>query len=157
MIDNSKKIHELESKMDMLEQTLNEIKAAIKDRKAEEMVKEDNDESIDSSELSTTEKKKIRDIMERFDFEKVHGIMKSLDWKWAFSKEGTPTVEELKSEAYRLLAMACEEKTNVSTGGLRAVYENEYEGPWGEEDDDPYIALEFVAEECEGFDEEDEQ
>lgn len=149
MIDNSKKLDELESKMTILEQTLNEIKEAIKEKR--EVVASDTDKSIYDKEhnLSETERNKIQDIMGRFDFEKVHDIMKSLGWKWAFSKNEVPSVEELKSEAHRLLVDACVEKTPISTGGFRAVYE--HDSMWDE--DESYLCLEFIVEECEGFDE----
>jgi hypothetical protein len=85
--------------------------------------------------------------LEDFNFQKVHDVMKQLDWKWAMTKYGVPTIDELKSEAKRLLIDACVEHTCVATGGFRAVYEA------GETPDDPdtYIALEFIIEECEGF------
>ena len=147
MIDNSKKLDELESKMNILEQTLNEIKDAIREKKKEEET-EVSDNTVakvydKERQLPDAEQKKIHDIMERFDFEKVHAIMKNLDWKWAFSEDGVPTTVELKNEAHRLLVEACYEETNVSTGGFRAVYE------W--DDDEPYVGLEFIVEECEGF------
>lgn len=152
MIDNSKKLDEIESKMNLLEETLNEIKAAIKERKGE---------SSDESKLTLSEREeknltqdeieKIHSIMKNFDFEKVHNIMESLDWKWAFSN-GTPSVEELKKEAHRLLVDACEEETNIATGGFRAVYERcAVSG-----EDDFYLGLEFIVEECEGFTKEED-
>ena len=96
--------------------------------------------------LSRVEVEKIANIMDQFDFEKVHDVMNYLDWKWAMTKSGVPTVDELKNEAHRILVDACYEKTNIATGGFRAVYESSCPA-----DDDPYIGLEFIVEECEGF------
>ena len=97
---------------------------------------------------------KIQNIMEDFDFQKVHAVMEQLDWKWAMTKYGVPTLDELKSEAKRLLIDACVERTCVSTGGFRAVYEESFQG-----DPDPYIGLEFIVVEYEGFvdDEDDDE
>jgi hypothetical protein len=154
MTDNSKKLDELESKMNILEATLNEIKAAIKERK-ENYPSEDCELPICRREalLPKGEIAKIHNIMKNFDFEKVHTIMKNLDWKWAFSSNGVPTVEEIKTEAHRLLVEACEEETYISTGGFRAVYEKEADRA---ESGDPYIGLEFIVEECEGYEEDDD-
>lgn len=159
MTDNSKKLDELESKMNILEATLAEIKAAIKEKRGSEGPIDNestvyNEPTVDEREarLPQDEQEKIHYILRNFNFEKVHDIMKSLGWNWAFCKEGTPTVEELKSEAHRLLVDACEEKTYISTGGFRAVYEKE---TW-DDPNDHYIGLEFIVEECEGFADGDE-
>lgn len=143
MTDNEKKLEYLESKVDKLETTLAEIKELIKARG------EKSHEEPEEDELSAIERAKIKYIMDTFGFEKVHNVMSMLDWRWAFAKDGVPSIDELKSEARRLLVSACKEETDVSTGGFRAVYEKTSE--W-EDDDEPYLALEFVLEECEGFD-----
>ena len=152
MNDNSKKLDELESKMNILEQTLNEIKSAIKENKKKCGAYNEPKPSIEEREsrLSSSQVAKIHNILKNFDFEKVHAIMKGLDWKWAFAKDGIPSVEELKDEAYRILIMACEEETHISTGGFKAVYETD------NIEDEPYIGLEFIVEECEGFEEDDD-
>ena len=151
MIDNSKKLDELESKMNLLEETLNEIKAAIKEKKGESSDESKLALSEREENLTQAEIEKIHSIMKNFDFEKVHSIMESLGWNWAFSN-GTPSVEELKKEAHRLLIDACEEETNIATGGFRAVYERSTVS--GE--DDFYLGLEFIVEECEGFTKEED-
>ena len=151
MIDNSKKLDELESKMNLLEETLNEIKAAIKEKKGESSYESKLALSEREENLTQAEIEKIHSIMKNFDFEKVHSIMESLGWNWAFSN-GTPSVEELKKEAHRLLIDACEEETNIATGGFRAVYERSTVS--GE--DDFYLGLEFIVEECEGFTKEED-
>ena len=87
---------------------------------------------------------KIKSILNHFDFNKVKKIMGVLNWKWASSKNGVPDIDEIKGLATRLLIDACVEKQNISTGGFRAVYDDNGDG-------DPYVGLEFIVEECEGF------
>ena len=72
--------------------------------------------------------------------------MDVLNWKWASScsKNGVPDIDEIRGLANRLLIDACVEKQNISTGGFRAVYDDNGDG-------DPYVGLEFIVEECEGF------
>jgi len=69
----------------------------------------------------------IVDIIERFDFNKVHTYMTDIDWQWR--GEGVPTIDELKRTAINLLVQAVEDKTeftSIGTGGFRA-----YKFPWG--------------------------
>ena len=69
----------------------------------------------------------IIDIIERFDFDKVHKYMTDIDWQWR--GEGVPSVNELKRTAINLLVEAVEDKTEVTsvgTGGFRV-----YKLPWG--------------------------
>ena len=146
MIDNDEKLKELEYKMGVVENTLNEIKSYILERKA-------SYETIDYDEryflLPTKLRNKIDDIMENFDFERVHKVMDMLEWRWGSAKNGVPSVEELKKEAKRLLVTACSEKNHISTGGFKAVFEKSI--GWGcDNDDDPYVGLEFILEEWEG-------
>ena len=152
MNDNSKKLDELEFKMNVIERALNEIKSAIKERKTECDASDNAKSSIKEREshLSSIEIAKVKNIMKNFNFEKVHNLMKILGWKWVFAKDGIPSVEELKDEAYRILITACEEETHISTGGFKAVYETD------NIEDEPYIGLEFIVEECEGFEEDDD-
>jgi hypothetical protein len=70
----------------------------------------------------------IDSIMDYFKFEQVQKVMELLNWEWAASEEGIPTVPELRQEARRLLKMAFKEKTNVSTGGFHVKYESDEDG-----------------------------
>lgn len=45
----------------------------------------------------------IERIMERFNFERVHTHMKSVNWTWGIPDMGVPTVEQLKLTARDLL------------------------------------------------------
>lgn len=77
--------------------------------------------------------KMVDEIMESFNFDKVYKAMVALDWKWACSEEGVPTIKELKETAEYLLRGAAEYRlldkySNVSweipmlnaTGGFEA-------------------------------------
>ena len=149
MLDNTKRIEQLEEKMTALESTLREIKEAIKTKNREIVQVIPPYSKLDA--LSKIEREKIESVMNQFDFEKVQSVMEDLDWKWSGTKFGVPTVEEMKREAERLLIDAVQEETSCSTGGFRAVYEST-----GAADPDPYIGLEFILEEREGFNKEDD-
>ena len=143
MATNEDKLIELEAKISSFEGILKDIRAELKaqiENKIQTVVE------TKESKLTSTEMMKIQDILEDFNFQKVHDVMKQLDWKWAMTTYGVPTIDELKREAKRLLIDACIEHTCVATGGFRAVYE---EGT--PNDPEPYIGLEFIIEECEGF------
>ena len=96
------------------------------------------------SRLNDDDDAKIKSILNHFDFHTVKKVMDVLNWKWASSKNGVPDIDEIRKLATRLLIDACVEKTNISTGGFRAVYDDNGDG-------DPYVGLEFIVEECEGF------
>ena len=81
----------------------------------------------------------IDNIMDYFKFEQVRKVMEVLNWEWATSDEGIPTVPELRQEARRLLKMAFQEKTDVSTGGFHVKYESDEDGE--------FIQLLFAVEE----------
>ena len=77
---------------------------------------------------STTEAAKTRDelleqlnnIMERFDFEKVHAYMKLTNWKWI---DEVPSVNKLRTTAEKLLydVIVSDSPTTTSgTGGFTA-------------------------------------
>ena len=147
---NESRLNELEARINSFENILKDIRDELKSQNAGDKIQ--TVICTKESKLTFTERMKIQDILEDFNFQKVHDVMKQLDWKWAMTKYGVPTLDELKSEAKRLLIDACVEHTCVATGGFRAVYEA------GESPDDPepYIGLEFIIEECEGFVDDDD-
>lgn len=76
--------------------------------------------------MTTQESLSIEEIMNRFDFEKVHQYMVATDWKWL---DEVPEMEDLRQTALRLLVEAQMDKndvTSVGTGGFRV-----YKLPWG--------------------------
>lgn len=72
--------------------------------------------------MTTKQQEAIDTIMDYFEFEKVHRVMKFLDWQWALSEEGVPTEPELRQEARRLLKQSLMEKSSMSTGGFHTRY-----------------------------------
>ena len=121
----------------MMKYIMNEIKELRNPSKC------DDSDKLDDR-LNDDDDVKIKSILNHFDFNKVKKIMDVLNWKWASSKNGVPDIDEIRKLATRLLIDACVEKQNISTGGFRAVYDDIGDG-------DPYVGLEFIVEECEGF------
>lgn len=89
--------------------------------------------------------KDIQEIMDEFDWEKVHKTMLYLDWKW-FGK-GVPSVELLKNRARSLLEYSIDAiltsgkkkyKMCTSTGGFEATA-RKYK-----DEDKIYMELKFV-------------
>lgn len=64
----------------------------------------------------------IDDIIDNFDFEKVHQTMVALNWKWAGYKE-VPEIPDLRKFARARLKEAHARKTTISSGGFKATYE----------------------------------
>lgn len=68
----------------------------------------------------------IAQILERFDFQKVHDYMVSVNWTWF---DEVPSPENLRQTALRLLVetqMDPQEVMSMGTGGFRV-----YKLPWG--------------------------
>ena len=89
--------------------------------------------------------------MERFDFEKVHKVMKFLNWKWAMSSNGydVPSIEDLRAWALHQLNECVrlyesrgfpQSGMNVSSGGLQALVMTFERG-------DPQLQLVFYVDE----------
>ena len=72
----------------------------------------------------------IKDIITKFDFEKVYKTMKALDWQWKWNwlqdnkyVSGIPSISYLKDHAEELLRKALKEKSTHYSGGFRASYD----------------------------------
>jgi len=61
------------------------------------------------------------DIVNNFNFHKVHQAMTVLEWSW-YSTDGVPNHAQLITEAMRLCSSAYEACLTVSSGGFRAEY-----------------------------------
>ena len=79
--------------------------------------------------ISDSEKKRLTDIMDNFDFEKVHNVMILMDWKvFDTGDVRIPSVEELKNRAYGLVhdcilyGIRKNKNYEVGTGGLKVIY-----------------------------------
>lgn len=87
--------------------------------------------------------KKIDDIMENFDFYKVHHAMSLLNWVW-INSGGVPSIDDIKKNSLRLLNEVVRHDENtiqISSGGLRA-----------DKIDGNYLELSFVLEYWEALD-----
>lgn len=63
----------------------------------------------------------IDDIMDDFEFDKVHKVMKFLDWKWGFGKEKRiPEVYELRKKAREYLKYVAKRGGTTGSGGFIA-------------------------------------
>ena len=83
----------------------------------------------------------IEEVIDNFNFERVHIAMTALDWKWAPQEGETdksvPSIPRLKSAARQLLINAINHK-HVGSGGFEAKY-------YPKVDDEPeYFSLAFV-------------
>lgn len=149
------RIGELETRMGSIKDTLDFLKkfvergGKVEPAEREQPKKPTLEEKYNS--LTDVERNKIDNIMDNFNFQMVADAMQYFQWSWAGAKNGVPDIWEIEETAKRLLVDAAYEKTQIATGGLRAVYEKDEENP-----DDPFIQLEFVLTDCEGFDEEDD-
>lgn len=67
-------------------------------------------------------------IEHSFDWEKVHAVMKHLDWEWVIdhknNKKGIPSIDTIKMLAKDLLKGTWEKENNSSTGGFMCGYDN---------------------------------
>ena len=63
----------------------------------------------------------IEEIVDEFDFEKVHRVMLALNWQWHHTK-GVPEIADLRRTARSLLKQVVESKDTLSvgTGGFTA-------------------------------------
>ena len=70
----------------------------------------------------------IKDIITKFDFEKVYITMKDLDWQWNWLQDNKyvsaiPSISYLKDHAEELLRKALKEKATHYSGGFKASYD----------------------------------
>ena len=77
----------------------------------------------------------IEEIMYRFDWAKVHRTMTLLDWQWAASGTGVPTVGEIMVGAHKLMEAAVagykaeEQWTYAKSGGFAVRIYKSTDGP----------------------------
>jgi hypothetical protein len=57
--------------------------------------------------ITPKQQAKIDEIMDEFNFHKVHDLMDHLDWKWFGAEGGTPTPGEIRRTARNLLQDLC--------------------------------------------------
>lgn len=73
----------------------------------------------------------IEELIEHFNFERVHIAMTTLDWRWASPNGGltrsVPTITRLKDTARILLRTSINDKV-ISSGGFEAKYHPAIDG-----------------------------
>lgn len=79
------------------------------------------------------------EIMDNFDFDKVHRCMTALDWHWA-STNGVPGKADLRRNARKMLR-DCVERNHGGTGGFKVFIDRE-EG---------VLTLSFMVEEWDAY------
>ena len=86
------------------------------------------------SDLTSADHDVIWDIMNNFDFEKVHRVMTVLDWKWALvdsEHTAVPDIQHLRDTARNMLtecasrARKVSGQFNIGSGGFHAHAEYE--------------------------------
>jgi hypothetical protein len=92
--------------------------------------------------MRTIEDEIIADILDEFDFDKVHKVMEFLDWTWfkddMQSPAEVPTKGDLRKQARRLMNNCIKhEECSTGTGGFY-VRKSTYDGV-------PYYELQFVV------------
>jgi hypothetical protein len=92
--------------------------------------------------MRTIEDEIIADILDEFDFDKVHKVMEFLDWTWfkddMQSPAEVPTKGDLRKQARRLMNNCIEhEECSTGTKGFH-VRKSTYDGV-------PYYELQFVV------------
>jgi hypothetical protein len=90
--------------------------------------------------MNTTHKLMIDEIIDSFNFEKVHIAMTALDWQWHITKDSgyaVPTLARLKAMARHLLEESIKE-TVVGSCGFEAKYHPK------DNSDSEYFELKFI-------------
>jgi hypothetical protein len=87
--------------------------------------------------MTEEQRRAIDNIMDWFDFEKVHRTMKALRWEWIGAEEKIPCQGEIREKARQLLTDAIQSETSIGSGGLQVTYDP-IEG---------FLKLEFVVSE----------
>lgn len=85
----------------------------------------------------------IKDVIDRFDFAKVHVVMTAVDWRWqttAGDGYEVPTITRLKAMATYLLNETIKSGQVTGSGGLEASYHPKVD------DEDECVELKFIFE-----------
>ena len=97
--------------------------------------------------------KMVEEVMEDFDFEKVHDVMKQLDWRWG-TPDGileVPSIYQLMKTSERLLRDVADKY--FETEGSHFISTGGFEAALYVDADSKYLKLSFVLEESESEEE----
>jgi hypothetical protein len=90
----------------------------------------------------------IDEIIDKFNFERVHFVMTALDWQWLTTEgngHAVPTLAKLKAMARHLLRESVADK-QVGSGGFVATYHPK------SKDTSEYFDLKFVLHHADSYD-----
>lgn len=113
-----------------INRTLNDINNRLS--KLEEKITSIESSPIETSSIEVIRRKKINECVDELDFEKIHDVMKMLDWQWIIHLEHTddekrydvPTIPYMKMHVKSMLHECYgemdknDEDWKVSTGGF---------------------------------------
>ena len=87
----------------------------------------------------------IENILDEYDFHRVHKVMEALEWHWCSADDGIPSIGELRRQARRLLEDVYRYEDSpymvMGSGGFEATRTMEIG------DLNKYLSLKFVVEE----------
>ena len=72
--------------------------------------------------MTEDQRKAVDNIMDWFNFEKVHRTMKALRWEWIGAEEKIPCQGEIRERARQLLTDAIQSEMSIGSGGLQVTY-----------------------------------
>ena len=72
--------------------------------------------------MTEEQRKAVDNIMDWFDFEKVHKTMRALRWEWVGAEEKIPCQGEIREKARQMLTQAIETEMSIGSGGLQVTY-----------------------------------
>ena len=101
-----------------------------------------------SRKLSIDQISLIDEVIDNFNFERVHITMNALDWQWQTTRNDgmeLPSIARLKAMARHLLTEATTEKT-VGSGGFQAEYHIDLNSK------QEYYSLKFILCEADSYD-----
>ena len=93
-------------------------------------------------------KQNFEDMLDKFNFHKVKLTMKALDWTWAGTKEGIPTVSEMEENVTRLFESAMKQLAplssyiRISSGGFSVEIDKKTE----------HVIIQFIVEDQDSSD-----
>ena len=72
--------------------------------------------------MTEEQRKAVDNIMDWFDFDKVHKTMRALRWEWVGAEEKIPCQGEIRERARQLLTDAIRTEMSIGSGGLQVPY-----------------------------------
>ena len=72
--------------------------------------------------MTEDQRKAVDNIMDWFDFDKVHRTMKALRWEWIGAEEKIPCQGEIRERARQLLTDAIQSEMSIGSGVLQVTY-----------------------------------